>query len=104
MAACRDRILVVDDDQGLRELLVRYLTDNGYEAAGVSDGAAMKRHLAVHPVDLLLLDVMLPGEDGLSLARALSAQGAQWISPLLTYWAPAGSPGPRRGSISATRP
>ncbi len=41
--------------------------------------AAMKRHLAVHPVDLLLLDVMLPGEDGLSLARALSAQGAPAI-------------------------
>lgn len=79
MTECRDRILVVDDDQGLRELLVRYLSDNGYEAAGVADGAAMKRHLATHPVDLLLLDVMLPGEDGLSLARALSARGTPAI-------------------------
>jgi two-component system phosphate regulon response regulator OmpR len=40
-------LLVVDDDEGLRELLVRYLNDNGYAAAGVADGEAMKRHLAV---------------------------------------------------------
>ena len=75
MAECRGRILVVDDDEGLRELLVRYLSDNGYEAAGVADGQAMKRHLSSHPVDLLLLDVMLPGEDGLSLARDLGTHG-----------------------------
>jgi DNA-binding response OmpR family regulator len=75
MAECRGRILVVDDDEGLRELLVRYLSDNGYEAAGVADGQAMKRHLSARPVDLLLLDVMLPGEDGLSLARDLGARG-----------------------------
>jgi DNA-binding response OmpR family regulator len=79
MAECRSRILVVDDDEGLRELLVRYLSDNGYEAAGVGDGTAMKHHLAIHPVDLLLLDVMLPGEDGLSLARGLGGQGAPSI-------------------------
>jgi DNA-binding response OmpR family regulator len=66
---------VVDDDEGLRELLVRYLSDNGYEAAGVADGQAMKRHLSAHPVDLLLLDVMLPGEDGLTLARELGSRG-----------------------------
>ena len=75
MAECRSRILVVDDDEGLRELLVRYLSDNGYDAAGVADGQAMKRHLSSHPVDLLLLDVMLPGEDGLSLARDLGTHG-----------------------------
>ena len=75
MAECRGRILVVDDDEGLRELLVRYLTDNGYEASGVGDGQAMKRHLSSHPVDLLLLDVMLPGEDGLTLARELGSRG-----------------------------
>ena len=67
------RLLVVDDDEGLRELLVRYLNDNGYAAIGVPDGVAMNRHLAAHPVDLLLLDVMLPGEDGLSLARRLAS-------------------------------
>lgn len=75
MAECRGRILVVDDDEGLRELLVRYLADNGYEAVGMGDGQAMKRHLSTHPVDLLLLDVMLPGEDGLTLARELGSHG-----------------------------
>ena len=75
MAECRGRILVVDDDEGLRELLMRYLSDNGFEASGVADGRSMKRHLAAHPVDLILLDVMLPGEDGLSLARGLGAGG-----------------------------
>lgn len=73
MTAGRSQVLVVDDDEGLRELLVRYLGDNGYAASGVGDGAAMKAHLLVHPVDLILLDVMLPGEDGLSLARGLNA-------------------------------
>jgi two-component system, OmpR family, phosphate regulon response regulator OmpR len=79
MSRERSHLLVVDDDEGLRELLVRYLRDNGYAAAGVGDGEAMKRHLASHPVDLLLLDVMLPGEDGLSLARTLSTQGGPAI-------------------------
>ncbi len=84
MAECRGRILVVDDDEGLRELLVRYLSDNGYEAAGVGDGQAMKRHLSARPVDLLLLDVMLPGEDGLTLARELGSRGGPPIIMLST--------------------
>jgi DNA-binding response OmpR family regulator len=71
----KPHLLVVDDDDDLRELLVRYLGGNGYAAAGVADGEAMKRHLASHAVDLLLLDVMLPGEGGLSLARGLSGGG-----------------------------
>ena len=79
MNRARPRLLVVDDDEGLRELLVRYLSDNGYEVAGVADGAAMRRHLAAQPVDLLLLDVMLPGEDGLTLARTLAAEGGPGI-------------------------
>jgi two-component system, OmpR family, phosphate regulon response regulator OmpR len=79
MAQSRSRILVVDDDEDLRELLVRYLTDNGYDVAGVGDAAAAKRYLAAHPVDLLLLDVMLPGEDGLSLARELGGRGGPSI-------------------------
>jgi DNA-binding response OmpR family regulator len=76
LADCRGRVLVVDDDEGLRELLVRYLSDNGFEVAAVADGAAMHRHLAAHAVDLILLDVMLPGDSGLALARGLSAQQA----------------------------
>jgi DNA-binding response OmpR family regulator len=73
------RILVVDDDEGLRELLVRYLTNNGYTVCGVGDGVAMKGHLLTHAVDLILLDVMLPGEDGLSLARGLNSTAAPAI-------------------------
>jgi CheY-like chemotaxis protein len=76
MVESRRHILVVDDDEGMRELLVRYLSDNGYEVSGVADGLSMKRHLAVHQVDLLLLDVMLPGEDGLSLARGLGGKAS----------------------------
>ena len=76
MAECRGRILVVDDDEGLRELLVRYLSDNGYEAAGVADGQAMKRHLSSHPVDLLLLDVMLPRLSGFDVCQRIRANPA----------------------------
>ena len=46
MTSARSHLLVVDDDEGLRDLLVRYLADNGYDVAGVADGEAMKRHLA----------------------------------------------------------
>lgn len=66
------RILIVDDDPGLRELLQRYLTDQGYSVASAEDGVAMDRHLAENPVDLIILDLMLPGEDGLTIAGRLS--------------------------------
>jgi two-component system phosphate regulon response regulator OmpR len=68
-------ILVVDDDAGLRELLQEYLTAQGYQVATVADGMAMDAHLAAHVADLVILDLMLPGEDGLALARKLRAQG-----------------------------
>jgi two-component system phosphate regulon response regulator OmpR len=68
-------ILVVDDDAGLRELLEQYLTAQGYRVATVADGVAMDAYLADHRIDLVILDLMLPGEDGLSLARKLRAQG-----------------------------
>ncbi|MBU0621016.1 MAG: response regulator [Gammaproteobacteria bacterium] len=67
-------ILVVDDDAGLRELLLQYLGAQGYHVATVADGAAMDAYRAANPVDLIILDLMLPGEDGLSLARKLRAQ------------------------------
>ncbi|AHE97687.1 response regulator [Thioalkalivibrio paradoxus] len=63
------RILVVDDDPGLRDLLRRYLEEQGYEVVAVRDGVEMDRALADAAFDLLILDVMLPGEDGLSLLR-----------------------------------
>jgi len=67
-------ILVVDDDAGLRELLQQYLSAQGYQVATVADGVAMDAYRAANPVDLIILDLMLPGEDGLSLARRLRTQ------------------------------
>ncbi|MBZ0070531.1 MAG: response regulator [Gammaproteobacteria bacterium] len=64
-------ILVVDDDPGLRDLLQRYLRAQDFSVAAVADGESMQAHLARHGVDLIILDVMLPGEDGLTLARRL---------------------------------
>ena len=69
------QILVVDDDAGLRELLQEYLTAQGYQVTAVADGIGMEAHLAAHAVELVILDLMLPGEDGLSLARKIRAQG-----------------------------
>lgn len=71
----RKNILVVDDDAGLRELLQQYLTAQGYRVATVPDGVAMDTYLADHRTDLIILDLMLPGEDGLALARKLRVQG-----------------------------
>ncbi len=69
MTAQQEHILLVDDDEGLRELLDRYLTEQGFRVTAVADGAAMQRALAEQMPDLIILDLMLPGEDGLSLAR-----------------------------------
>ena len=65
------RVLVVDDDQGLRDLLLDYLKREGFEVAGVEDGEQMFRWLDTDCADIIILDLMLPGEDGLSLARRL---------------------------------
>ncbi len=66
------KILIVDDDPGICELLQRYLLEQGLMVSAVHDGKAMDNYLHAHPVDLLILDLMLPGEDGLSIARRLS--------------------------------
>jgi two-component system phosphate regulon response regulator OmpR len=73
MPELKTRILVVDDDQRLRELLVRYLGGEGYEVKAVADAAAMDKQLARDRYDLLVLDLMLPGEDGLAICRRLKA-------------------------------
>jgi len=71
MADQQVRILVVDDDADLRRLLTDYLRREGYEVSGVEGGAAMDAWLAENSADLLILDLMLPGEDGLTVARRL---------------------------------
>ena len=64
-------LLVVDDDDEIRELLCDYLTDAGYRVLAAADGDGMREQLNAHKVDLVVLDLMLPGEDGLSLCRHL---------------------------------
>ena len=84
MTELKKRILVVDDDQRLRELVVRYLADQGFEARAVADGAGMDRQLSRERYDLIVLDLMLPGEDGLAICRRLrSDKAAQASSPAL---------------------
>jgi len=80
MTQAPNRILIVDDDPALLELLERYLGEQGFVVAGVADGDAMDRYLAESPVDLIILDLMLPGEDGLSIAKRLRASG---MTPIL---------------------
>lgn len=68
------KILVVDDDPALCELLSDYLGESGYAVATAGDGKAMRRTLAGGFPDAIVLDLMLPGEDGLALARELRSQ------------------------------
>lgn len=68
-----DHILVVDDDAEIRNLLGEYLEKNGCKATVVADGKGMWTALARGKVDLIVLDLMLPGEDGLELCRKLRA-------------------------------
>jgi two-component system, OmpR family, phosphate regulon response regulator OmpR len=67
----RQKILVVDDDLRLRDLLKRYLSEQGFAVETVPDAQAMDRSLTRIRYDLMVLDLMLPGEDGLSICRRL---------------------------------
>jgi len=64
-------ILVVDDDSEIRDLVTRYLTRHGLRVRGAADGREMRQALDNWSIDLVILDLMLPGEDGLSLCRTL---------------------------------
>jgi two-component system OmpR family response regulator len=67
-------VLIVDDNREIRELVGRALTREGFRTTAVGDGKAMQRALADSHIDLILLDLMLPGEDGLSLCRRVRAE------------------------------
>jgi DNA-binding response OmpR family regulator len=71
--ASGSHLLVVDDDRETRELLSLYLGQQGFDVAVVEDGKAMDAWLAGNSTDLVVLDLMLPGEDGLSIARRLQS-------------------------------
>ncbi len=64
-------LLVVDDDRRIRDLLTRYLGDHGYRVTAAADAEEARRHLGGLAFDLLIVDVMMPGEDGISLVAAL---------------------------------
>jgi DNA-binding response OmpR family regulator len=77
-------ILIIDDDVRLRDLLLRYLTEQGFEAKAVMDGEAMDNALRIGRFHLLILDLMLPKEDGLSILRRLRGTGENVPVILLT--------------------
>nr|WP_310617819.1 response regulator [Pantoea cypripedii] len=66
-----DHILVVDDDRDIRELVTDYLIKSGYRATGAANGREMRALLAANAIDLVVLDIMMPGDDGLTLCRQL---------------------------------
>ncbi|MDP2794761.1 MAG: response regulator [Sulfurisoma sp.] len=71
MSNAPEHLLVVDDDREIRRLLGEYLDQAGYRVTSVGDGRAMRRALEGNRIDLVVLDLMLPGEDGLMLCREL---------------------------------
>lgn len=78
------KILVVDDDQRLRTLLERYLSEQGFSVRTADGGAAMDRLLNRELFDLIVLDLMMPGEDGLAICRRLRADKNQVAVIMLT--------------------
>lgn len=64
-------ILVVDDDRGIRDLLGKFLRQHGFETSLAKDGAEMQVHFDSGGIDLIILDIMMPGEDGLSLCKKI---------------------------------
>jgi two-component system phosphate regulon response regulator OmpR len=67
-------ILVVDDDPRIRQMLTRYFEQEGYRVSVAADGAAMRSQLSARTVDVILLDVVMPGQDGLTIAREVRAK------------------------------
>src|ERR1051326_112636 len=86
MSELEPHLLVVDDDARLRELLRRYLTENGFRVTVAADAAEARANLASFAFDLVVLDVMMPGERGLPLPRAPRGGGRdpRLPVPLLT--------------------
>ncbi|NMJ42757.1 response regulator [Roseomonas sp. JC162] len=83
-AAETAHLLVVDDDARLRSLLQRYLTEQGFRVTSAPDAAAARRALSSMTYDLLVLDVMMPGESGLDLTESLRTEGNEVPIVMLT--------------------
>ena len=69
-----DKIVIVDDDARIRDLLRRFLSQEGFDVLMAEDSRALTRIMQRESVDLLVLDLMLPGEDGLAICRRLRAE------------------------------
>lgn len=82
--ADQPHILVVDDDDRLRDLLTRYLGENGFNVSAARDALEARASLAGLQFDLIVLDVLMPGEKGVDLARSLREEGAKVPILLLT--------------------
>lgn len=80
-----DRILIVDDDVGIRTLLSEFLEQNGYAAGTASGAAAMRQELQKEKYDLVVLDLMMPGEDGLTALRDLQGSDAPPVIMLSAF-------------------
>src|SRR5258708_5910824 len=84
MAHTAANILVVDDDQRLRALLNRYPGEQGFGVHSVATAPAMDKVIGKEDVDMIILDLMLPGEDGMSVCRRLRAAGRRTPIIMLT--------------------
>ncbi len=84
MTEQRQHLLVVDDDARLRDLLLRYLGEQGYDVKTAGDGAQMDKLRSREHFHLIVLDLMMPGEDGLAICRRLRGQGDQTPIIMLT--------------------
>lgn len=73
MMSTMDHILIVDDDRDIRDLLSEYLQKQGYRVTAAADGRSMRSAISRAEPDLIVLDLMMPGEDGLSLCREVRA-------------------------------
>jgi len=80
----KPKILIVDDDLRLRQLLDRYLAEQGFAVRAVDGGAAMDKALSRELYDLIVLDLMMPGEDGLAICRRLRAEQSDIAIVMLT--------------------
>jgi len=83
MSTSADHILIVDDDREIRHLLADYLEKQGLRCTTAADGREMKEALEKHRIDLIVLDIMMPGEDGLTLCRNLRATPEHVNTPIL---------------------
>src|SRR3546814_19921048 len=71
----KPHLLLVDDERSIREPLAQYLSRNGFRVTAVESAAEARTRLAANTIDLVVLDIMMPGEDGLSLCRHIREHG-----------------------------